>query len=738
MSGGAKEAADPESESLLLRGREGSTYTEEGAAGAAVDVTEMDYVDADVSVLSQFHEDALAQAGFGLFHYFLFLVLGLGLAADSIEVFVIAYVLPSAERELCMDDTRKGWLVPLFSFYFVSLWGKVRNPPLPFRSDPFSVETSRNMAYFTVIKVHVNLNTFVTARAELLQQSNAISCFFCSLHLLPGHDDRRPGVGQPGRQAGAAAHPGLRPHHQRRVCRGGRLHAHLRPSAARQAGERHRSGRFPTHRLYLLRRVSGEAPQGTPPELAAHLLGHRGLFTALMAWLMIAQPGTQGLGTRLSSWRVFLVVCSAPALLTVFGLFFLPESPRFLLESGQDVEAMYVYQKVFRINHRQNDEYPLSEMELPARQIPPPGSSPVGCLTDTLEAFETVSFLGLLRADSVGPVHQDDNDSSHRLDDHCFRILRHVHLVSRVPTPPGGRGAGGGGGGKPDTGAEEIHGSDTGQTIREGALRGRPVRGRHLQPLHFRGMRVRRVRVPEGALVRDFLCQVHIQEGGLRGRRTDLYSFRFVDCVFVNSSFRQTVEDECGLDLDLTTDLSDVFQENLIAQAALLPGNIVSLLRPGQVWQDQDNGQKLSIFFYLKWITPNIECSYRKCHCAKRVHTFETFLTSLFLTSCSALFIWFLDTRTAVIAFEALFNFIAVSGWNAVDVVTTESYPPTLRATGYGFLSAASRLAAIAGHMTFARFIGVSRALPVLTTAAALMGAALAALGLKETKDALM
>lgn len=50
------------------------------------------------------------KAGFGLFQYFLFFVLGLGLAADSVEVFVIAYVLPSAEKELCMDDSRKGWL----------------------------------------------------------------------------------------------------------------------------------------------------------------------------------------------------------------------------------------------------------------------------------------------------------------------------------------------------------------------------------------------------------------------------------------------------------------------------------------------------------------------------------------------------------------------------------------------------------------------------------------------------
>lgn len=40
----------------------------------------------------------------------------------------------------------------------------------------------------------------------------------------------------------------------------------------------------------------------------------------------------KGLGTRLSSWRAFLVVCAIPALLTIFGLFFLPESPRYLLE----------------------------------------------------------------------------------------------------------------------------------------------------------------------------------------------------------------------------------------------------------------------------------------------------------------------------------------------------------------------------------------------------------------------
>ena len=57
---------DSESESLLI-GKDGPTnasYTEEGASadGAPMtDIREMDYVDTDVSVLSQFHEDALGQ-----------------------------------------------------------------------------------------------------------------------------------------------------------------------------------------------------------------------------------------------------------------------------------------------------------------------------------------------------------------------------------------------------------------------------------------------------------------------------------------------------------------------------------------------------------------------------------------------------------------------------------------------------------------------------------------------------
>ncbi|GFY69575.1 synaptic vesicle glycoprotein 2B [Trichonephila inaurata madagascariensis] len=593
---------EAESESLLLK-RDGSSYTEEAAGGVAGDeLTEMDYVDADVSVLSQFHEDALAQWSHS--------DKGVGEAGDV--------------RRECTQDAKA-------------------------HSSQITQTSRETTSSYVAPRLEQKLP--LTIRATWYPAPNLV------IRLL---------VYEVSDRATAAIPP-------KRV--GGSL-----PIVFTYYGEflvkRHR-GR---HLSWLLT-----------------FWGIGGLFTALMAWLMITQPNAEGLGTRLSSWRVFLVVCSTPALLTIFGLFFLPESPRYLLECGQDVEAMYVYQKVFRINHKQSDEYPLSEMELPAR--PTPGASG-GCLSDTLEAFETFwgSFMQILWPPYTGMtsvllvVWTTTAFGFYGMSIWFPEQLRHLEAEK--------------------DGSHEI--LVVNRNLTQGRLEGL-VEDRRYERVHFLNFTFedatlsrcmfdectfektvfRRVRSSKTFFIRSTFNKVDFE-------RTDLYAFRFIDCKFKNSTFRHTVEEGCGLDLDLTTDLSDIFTENLIAQAAIIPGNIVSsfiLDRFGRV---------------------------------------RTMVTSLFFASASAFFIWFLDTRTTVIAFEALFNFISISGWNAVDVITTESYPATLRSTGYGFLSAISRLAAILGNLTFARFISVSRALPVLTTATVLMVGALASLKLKETKDALM
>ena len=61
-------------------------------------------------VLSDVHERALEATGFGRLQWTLMVVLGLGIMGDAIELMVMAYILPGAERELCMDTHMKGWL----------------------------------------------------------------------------------------------------------------------------------------------------------------------------------------------------------------------------------------------------------------------------------------------------------------------------------------------------------------------------------------------------------------------------------------------------------------------------------------------------------------------------------------------------------------------------------------------------------------------------------------------------
>lgn len=61
----------------------------------------------------------MLQAGVGYFQIFAAFCTGLSLAADTVEIFVVPYILPSAEVELCIKDNEKGWLGKLSSIFFM-------------------------------------------------------------------------------------------------------------------------------------------------------------------------------------------------------------------------------------------------------------------------------------------------------------------------------------------------------------------------------------------------------------------------------------------------------------------------------------------------------------------------------------------------------------------------------------------------------------------------------------------
>jgi len=56
------------------------------------------------------YETAIRLTGYGWFHYWLMLVCGWANASDAVEILCISFLLPSAECDLELTPTRKGWL----------------------------------------------------------------------------------------------------------------------------------------------------------------------------------------------------------------------------------------------------------------------------------------------------------------------------------------------------------------------------------------------------------------------------------------------------------------------------------------------------------------------------------------------------------------------------------------------------------------------------------------------------
>uniref|UniRef100_A0A8C6IS52 Synaptic vesicle glycoprotein 2A n=1 Tax=Melopsittacus undulatus TaxID=13146 RepID=A0A8C6IS52_MELUD len=80
----------------------------------------------DREELAQQYELILQECGHGRFQWTLYFVLGLALMADGVEVFVVGFVLPSAEKDMCLSDSNKGMLgliVYLGMMVGAFLWG---------------------------------------------------------------------------------------------------------------------------------------------------------------------------------------------------------------------------------------------------------------------------------------------------------------------------------------------------------------------------------------------------------------------------------------------------------------------------------------------------------------------------------------------------------------------------------------------------------------------------------------
>lgn len=64
----------------------------------------------DQEELAQQYETILQECGHGKFQWTLYFVLGLALMADGVEIFVVGFVLPSAEKDMCLSEPNKSML----------------------------------------------------------------------------------------------------------------------------------------------------------------------------------------------------------------------------------------------------------------------------------------------------------------------------------------------------------------------------------------------------------------------------------------------------------------------------------------------------------------------------------------------------------------------------------------------------------------------------------------------------
>ncbi|KAK7081218.1 Synaptic vesicle glycoprotein 2A [Halocaridina rubra] len=633
--GGTMKDADGNS---VSGGPRGST----GTPGNPDIVDELDYVESDVPLLSQFHEDAIQQAGTGAFQRLLLMVVGLGLAADTIELFVVAYVIPSAEVELCMSGTDKGWLAAItFVGMMIGamIWGSL------------SDNVGRRRALLSAL--------FVNALFGIMTAFMPTYGIFMTTRLCSGI-----GIG----------------------------------------------GGIPIVFAYYCEFVS-RAERGRHLSWLLVFWAIGGVFTALMAWAIIPRTGiTVVLDEQhhFSSWRVFLVVCSLPSFAAVIGLYFMPESPRFLLEKGRDVEAIMVYKKIFKWNNAQNPgaEYQLTELELPSgthrpirnHNIPQGvGKNFISDLSYGLDQFWGLffqlflppylkttcmllviwftcafGFYGL----SVWFPEYIKLLKSETYDKHAT-IIRDDIFLHQVFN---------------DTRLDNVHYINT-----------------TFNNVSFNKVVFNHVLFLNCDIFDSFFSDIRSSKTFFRSSYishntfidTDFYNYRFQNCQSDNNTFRALVPG-CTLDFDYNIHYKEIFQENLIGQLTIIPGTLLTSLLMDKLG---------------------------------RVRILST---SMILSSVSAFFIWFLDSKVGVIVFEAVFNFIFISGWNALDIASTEAFPTHIRTTAYGFLSAVSRIAGVLGSLCFGQFIYSSRAIPMLTTTVVLLLGGLVSLKLPETRENLL
>ncbi|XP_060828226.1 synaptic vesicle glycoprotein 2B-like isoform X1 [Bombus pascuorum] len=629
----------------------GGLYTEEmtsqstntntaGANAGSADSAEHDLIDSttDATLLAQFHEDAIKQAGVGYFQVLAALCTGLSLAADTVEFFVVPYILPSAEVELCIEDNEKEWLsnITLMGLALGGLfWGGLGD------------RIGRRRSLLSAMSVHA----LFSGVATFMPTYGTFMCArFCSAI----------GVG----------------------------------------------GSLPLASTYLAEccpRSSRSRWIGLL--VAAGALG--GVYAALLAWAVVPTTGEMVVlenKEHFSAWHRFLLLCCLPALCSTVGLIFLPESTRYLVEAGRDVEAMMVYQKIYKKNNTRKGatgaQYQLSELELPTKRprglAPPSPTNHTSVLADIIYSIEVFwnSFLELfvpphLRVTIVLTIIWSTvSFGLYGLMVWCPEYLKLIRATEY----------------KAHT--IKIFGREYKDQTFNGSLENCQYKDSTFLNCKFTKMVFSHVDF-------DNCTFQSVEFSSIKSSKTHFTDSVIVHSKFVDTDLSAQVFTRCKLenntelslsgpcptlDLDYNIYIEEALHGHLVAQLAFVPAAILAGLALGSLERSKMIG------------------------------------ISLFLSSVAALCLILVGTNSsAVLSFEGGFTAVFAAAWTSLTVVTVESFPTHLRCTGFGFIAGVIRLCGLIGTITYKTLVGAPLIAPALLTALPLLVASVATFKLPHT-----
>ncbi|XP_071586759.1 synaptic vesicle glycoprotein 2C [Heliangelus exortis] len=594
---------------------------------------------ADEEELAQQYELIIQECGHGRFQWALFFVLGMALMADGVEVFVVGFVLPSAETDMCIPNSGSGWLgsiVYLGMMVGAFFWGGLAD------------KVGRRQS----LLICMSVNGFFAFLSSFVQGYG----FFLFCRLFSGF-----GIG----------------------------------------------GAVPTVFSYFSEVLAREK-RGEHLSWLCMFWMIGGIYASAMAWAIIPHYGwsfSMGSAYQFHSWRVFVIVCALPCVSSVVALTFMPESPRFLLEVGKHDEAWMILkqihdtnmrargqpEKVFTVNRiktpKQIDE--LIEIESDTgtwyrRCFVRIRTELYGIWLTFMRCFNypvkdnTIKLTAVWFSLSFGyyglSVWFPDVIKHLQSDEYASRV-KHFrneevsHFVFNF------------------TLENQIH--SNGQYIND----------------RFLMMKFKSVTFEDSLFKNCMFEDITSLNTYFRNctfvnttfYNTDLERYKFVDSDLINCTFFH-IRTGCQISFDDDYSAYWIYFVNFLGTLAVLPGNIVSALL------------------------------------MDRIGRLTMLGGSMVLSGISCFFLWFGTSESMMIGMLCLYNGLTISAWNSLDVITVELYPTDRRSTGFGFLNALCKAAAVLGNLIFGSLVGITKAIPILLASTVLVCGGLVGLRLPDTR----